>query len=70
MVIEKDFSFSLNVESSFNDKLIFKLTQDTGINDIENESEQAGSGFSLSGQKVNNGYRGIIIKNGRKILNK
>ena len=52
------------------DKLVFKLTQDTGINDIENEGEQAGSGFSLSGQKVNNGYRGIIIKNGRKVLNK
>jgi hypothetical protein len=53
------------------DKLVFKLTQDTGINDIENKGEQAESEqFSLSGQKVGAGYHGIVVSKGRKVLKK
>ena len=50
------------------DKLVFRLTQDTGINDIDSDNEQTGTGFSLSGQKVGDGYRGIVVSKGRKIL--
>ena len=52
------------------DKLVFKLTQDTGINDVDNDAEQTGIDYNLSGQEVDAGYRGIIIRNGRKILKK
>ena len=52
------------------DKLVFRLTQDTGINDIDSDNEQTGTGFSLSGQKVGDGYRGIVVSKGRKILKK
>ena len=52
------------------DKLVFRLTQDTGINDIDSDNEQTGTGFSLSGQKVGDGYRGIVVSKGRKVLKK
>jgi hypothetical protein len=52
------------------DKMEFICTENTGISQqpIVN-SLQPTQLYNLSGQKVNDGYKGIIIRNGRKILN-
>ena len=51
------------------DKIEFKRMQSTGISDTQtDEDEQNSPSFSLSGQRVGEGYRGIIVKNGRKHL--
>ena len=50
------------------DKLIFKSVS-TGIDDVKSD-ELTGASYNLSGQKVDNGYRGIVIRNGKKILRK
>lgn len=44
----------------------------TSINDISanTSAEQTGKTYSISGQQVNNDYRGIVIKNGKKIVKK
>ena len=52
------------------DKIIFKSIP-TGISEVENyQPDVEGSTYNLSGQKVDNGYRGIVINNGRKVLRK
>ena len=50
------------------DKLELKCTLNTGINDVCSEQSADGQQFNLSGQKVGANYRGITIKNGRKVL--
>jgi hypothetical protein len=50
------------------DKLIFTLKQSTGINDIEADGRQSAPIYNLKGQKVSEGYKGFIIRNGRKML--
>ena len=53
------------------DKLELKCTKNTGIEDIERARNAAANAqFNLSGQKVGANYRGIIIRNGKKILNR
>lgn len=47
--------------------------EDTGINDLETNKEAAGNtthSTNLMGMPVDNSYNGIIIKNGKKYLNK
>ena len=51
------------------DKIELKCTLNTGIDEVASE-QSFGSMFNLSGQKVGSDYRGIIIRNGRKILKK
>ena len=51
------------------DKIELKCTKSTGIDEVANE-QSFGSLFNLSGQKVGSDSRGIIIRNGRKILKK
>ena len=51
------------------DKVELKCTLNTGIDEVANE-QSVSSPFNLSGQKVGSNYRGIIIRNGRKILRK
>lgn len=54
------------------DKLEFKSLEETGIDDVQSDlTTPWGTSydyFSLSGQKVNDNYRGIVIRNGKKIL--
>ena len=50
------------------DKLIFTLKQSTGISDIEADGRQSAPIYNLKGQKVSEGYKGFIIRNGRKML--
>ena len=45
----------------------------TGIEEIHNSQSPISSGqaaFTLAGQRVTSGYKGLIVKNGRKLLNK
>ena len=52
------------------DKVKFICTLNTGINEVEPTSDlqQPTVTYSLSGQKVGDGYRGIVIHNGRKVI--
>lgn len=40
----------------------------TGINTVKAAAEQNSTIFNLAGQKVNEAYKGVVIKNGRKII--
>jgi len=51
------------------DKLEFKAVEGTGIDDVQNDlTTPWGTSYNLSGQKVGDGYRGIVIRNGQKTL--
>jgi GH35 family endo-1,4-beta-xylanase len=50
------------------DKLIFTVKQSTGIDDIEADGRQSAPIYNLKGQKVSEGYKGFVIRNGRKVL--
>lgn len=66
---EQVFRITIKGKQCNIDKLIFKLKEDTGIDDAENNMTLLeGASFNLSGQKVGDGYRGIIIRNGKKTL--
>lgn len=44
-------------------------TTPTGISKVENlEVAKAGKSFNLAGQQVGKGYKGIVIKNGKKMV--
>ena len=40
----------------------------TGINSIVEKSENAGVTYNLAGQKVRSGYKGVVIRNGKKMI--
>ena len=43
----------------------------TGINKVETDTEDANAPvYNLSGQRVNDSYKGIVIKNGKKYINR
>lgn len=42
----------------------------TGINDIKAETKSNGAVYNLAGQKVDGSYKGIVIRDGKKYLNK
>ena len=44
------------------------ITTSTGISNIENVKLQDGKAFNLAGQQVAKGYKGIVIKNGKKMV--
>ena len=49
--------------------LNFKNTESTGIDELEsNETVITNETYNLSGQKVDAGYKGIVIRNGKKIF--
>ncbi len=52
------------------DKVELKCTLNTGIETVESSQMPTGVIYNLSGQKVDANYRGIIIRNGKKILKK
>lgn len=51
------------------DKIKFSNTA-TGIIDINNDAASQQGSYDLFGRKVNDSYKGIIIQNGKKIINK
>ena len=44
------------------------ITTTTGISNIENVKLQDGKVFNLAGQQVAKGYKGIVIKDGKKMV--
>ena len=46
----------------------FVLTESAGITEVANDDAAAGASYNLSGQRVDAGYKGIVIRNGRKII--
>lgn len=42
----------------------------TGISDIKAETQSNGAVYNLAGQKVDGSYKGIVIRDGKKYLNK
>ncbi len=50
------------------DNIKFICTEPTGISEIDNDDTTMGNSYNLSGQKVGEGYKGLVIRNGRKVL--
>ena len=50
------------------DKIVLTCTSEDGIQEVSASSESSVMLHNLSGQKVSADYKGIVIKNGRKIL--
>ncbi len=51
------------------DKIKFICTEPiTGIVNVEIDNDNTGDSYNLSGQKVGTGYKGIVIRNGRKVF--
>lgn len=51
------------------DKVNFICTEPvTGIVNVEIDDDNTGDSYNLSGQKVGTGYKGIVIRNGRKVF--
>lgn len=49
----------------------FELATATGISSISaTEAKEKTATFNLAGQQVSKSYKGIVVKNGKKYLNK
>ncbi len=51
------------------DKIELKL-EGTGIQSVKDDASLEGQSYNLYGMKVDQNYKGIVIKNGKKILNR
>ena len=66
---EQILRFTISSSANCNiDKVNFICTLNTGIQQVETLQPQRTVIYNLKGQKVDANYKGIIIKNGRKIL--
>ncbi len=65
----KEFYFVVNQNLSIDNSVVSKIEETTGIDKVTTDDDH-GSVYNLNGQKVNKGYRGIIIKNGKKFITK
>ena len=55
------------------DKHLVKITQaatTTGITTITTENDDNAPAYNIAGQRVNSNTNGIIIKNGKKVINR
>jgi len=61
-----------NVYFSGQARVLFEVYtgEATGINSVNATAEQNGTIFNLAGQKVNEAYKGVVIKNGKKVMMK
>lgn len=48
----------------------FEKTGETGISSVKTAAAQNGAIYNIAGQKVSASYKGLVIKNGKKIVNK
>ncbi len=65
----KEFYFVVNQKLNIDNSVVSKIEETTGIDKVTTDDDH-GSVYNLNGQKVNKGYRGIIIKNGKKVITK
>ena len=49
------------------DKVNFIYTE-TGINEVTDDDPATGETYNLAGQRVDSNYKGIVIKNGKKVI--
>lgn len=50
------------------DNIKFICTEPAGITDVKTDNVATGASYNLSGQKVGAGYKGIVIRNGKKVI--
>ena len=50
------------------DNIKFICTEPAGITDVKTDDVATGASYNLSGQKVGAGYKGIVIRNGKKVI--
>ena len=68
---EHIFRISINGANCNIDKLELKLLQSSAIDDVTfTPRNDNGYIYNLAGQRVDDNYRGIVIKNGKKVWNK
>jgi hypothetical protein len=51
-------------------KLVITSGGSTGISTVKTVRVDDGAIYNLAGQKVDNSYKGVVIKNGKKFFNK
>jgi hypothetical protein len=63
------YTLRINVTGGncFIDKIHFTCTE-TGIDEVAVDNAVNAPAYNLMGVPVNNGYRGIVIKNGKKVV--
>ena len=69
-VIVTDGKFTMPADA-VNVNATFKEATPTGISSIENGQltiDNDAPAYNLAGQKVGKGYKGIVIKNGKKLV--
>lgn len=59
--------FSQNAQVGFQG---FEFTTSAGINDIKNDVDKNAPKYNLAGQRVDSNYKGVVIQNGKKFMNK
>ena len=52
------------------DKIAFRCVESAGIENVTLDDSQSSKTFNVAGQRVNSQYKGIVIKNGKKVVNK
>ena len=62
--------FNTTYEVDANNILISKKSNPTGISNITTSEADNAPAYNLAGQKVNAAYKGIVIKNGKKMIKK
>jgi hypothetical protein len=69
VISEGLYTLRINVTGGicYIDNVKFVCTEPTGINEVTND-EVVGTSYNLFGMPVNAGYRGIVIKNGKKVV--
>ena len=65
---EQIFRITINGANCNIDKIELICTESDGIDGIKADTTADGPAYNLSGQQVADDYRGIIIKNGKKIF--
>ena len=46
----------------------FTCTDVDGIDDVTDDDVATGDSYSLSGQQVGKGYKGIVVRDGKKVI--
>ena len=48
----------------------YTLDAPTGLETVDAAPQEGGNGYNLQGQRVGSGFKGIVVKSGRKVLSK
>ncbi|MBQ9230335.1 MAG: hypothetical protein IJ190_04035 [Prevotella sp.] len=69
-VILTRFKNSLNPEAFFQSGLVIGEKPASGLNNIKASKTEDGVMYNMAGQRVGSDYKGLVIKNGKKYVNK